>query len=118
MDVVIGVDAHKRTHTLVAVDGRGRKLAEKNTATTSADPQAMKCKPPSVDFVGTSTAPGYNCAAGQFVRDRGPIRRPRTLSVEVSRQARQRGDRRPAWAGPFQVQTLSGTWTIGFALEL
>jgi hypothetical protein len=36
MDVVIGVDAHKRTHTLVAVDPRGRKLAEKTVATTSA----------------------------------------------------------------------------------
>lgn len=34
-DVVIGVDAHKRTHTLVAVDPRGRKLAEKTVATTS-----------------------------------------------------------------------------------
>ncbi|MEV4325672.1 hypothetical protein AB0J37_25855 [Microbispora rosea] len=27
--VVIGVDAHKRTHTLVAVDQVGRKLAER-----------------------------------------------------------------------------------------
>ena len=29
MGVVIGVDAHKKTHTLVALDGNGRKLAEK-----------------------------------------------------------------------------------------
>ena len=27
--VVVGVDAHKRTHTLVAVDQVGRKLAER-----------------------------------------------------------------------------------------
>ena len=36
MDVVIGVDAHKRTHTLVAVNPSGRKLAEKTVATTTA----------------------------------------------------------------------------------
>jgi transposase len=34
--VVIGTDSHKRTHTVVAVDGNGRKLAEKTVA-TSAD---------------------------------------------------------------------------------
>ena len=33
--VVVGVDAHKRTHTLVAVDQVGRKLAERTVATTS-----------------------------------------------------------------------------------
>ncbi len=34
--VVIGVDSHKRTHTVVATDGTGRKLAEKTVAATSA----------------------------------------------------------------------------------
>jgi transposase len=34
--VVIGVDSHKRTHTVVTVDEAGRKLAER-TATTTAD---------------------------------------------------------------------------------
>jgi transposase len=34
--VVIGVDAHKKTHTLVAVDGNGRKLGEKTVETTDA----------------------------------------------------------------------------------
>ncbi len=33
--VVIGTDSHKRTHTVVAVDGVGRKLAEKTVAATS-----------------------------------------------------------------------------------
>lgn len=33
--VVIGVDAHKRTHTFVAVDQAGRKLAERTLPTTS-----------------------------------------------------------------------------------
>jgi transposase len=33
--VVIGTDSHKRTHTVVAVDGNGRKLAEKTVATTA-----------------------------------------------------------------------------------
>jgi transposase len=32
--VIIGVDSHKRTHTVVAVNGNGRKLAEKTVATT------------------------------------------------------------------------------------
>jgi transposase len=34
--VVIGVDSHKRTHTVVAVDGTGRKLAERTVSTSSA----------------------------------------------------------------------------------
>ena len=32
-DVVVGVDAHRRTHTLVAVDQLGRKLAQKTIGT-------------------------------------------------------------------------------------
>jgi transposase len=35
MVVVVGVDVHKRTHTLVAVDQRGRKLGQKTIETTS-----------------------------------------------------------------------------------
>ncbi len=36
--VYLGIDAHKRTHTVVAVDDAGRKLGSKTTtATTSAD---------------------------------------------------------------------------------
>jgi len=34
--ITIGVDSHKRTHTVVAVDGNGRRLAEKTLATTPA----------------------------------------------------------------------------------
>src|SRR3954470_24260269 len=34
-DVVIGVDAHKRTHTLVAADELGRELASKTLAATA-----------------------------------------------------------------------------------
>ncbi|ORW08142.1 MULTISPECIES: IS110 family transposase [Mycolicibacter] len=37
MTIVIGVDAHKKSHTLVAVDATGRKLAQKTIATTSED---------------------------------------------------------------------------------
>lgn len=33
--IVIGVDLHKRSHTAVAVDGTGRKLAEKSVVATS-----------------------------------------------------------------------------------
>jgi transposase len=32
---VIGIDAHKRTHTLVVVDDLGRKLGERTVAATS-----------------------------------------------------------------------------------
>ena len=32
---VIGIDAHKRTHTLVAIDGGGRKLGQKTVPATS-----------------------------------------------------------------------------------
>lgn len=35
MNVVVGVDAHKKTHTLVAVNATGRKLAQKTVATTT-----------------------------------------------------------------------------------
>lgn len=36
--ITLGIDAHKRTHTVVAVDGVGRQLATKTTtATTTAD---------------------------------------------------------------------------------
>ncbi len=34
--VTIGVDLHKRTHTLVAVDDNGRRLAEKTAPATAA----------------------------------------------------------------------------------
>ena len=34
--VILGVDSHKRTHTVVAVEAAGRKLAEKTVAATSA----------------------------------------------------------------------------------
>jgi hypothetical protein len=33
--VVVGVDAHERTHTLVAIDEAGRKLAGKSVAATA-----------------------------------------------------------------------------------
>ena len=35
--VVLGIDAHKRNHTVVAIDFRGRNLRERTTGTTSAD---------------------------------------------------------------------------------
>ena len=41
--IVIGIDAHKRTHTLVAVDGGGRKLGEKVVeATSSGHSEALR----------------------------------------------------------------------------
>jgi transposase len=43
MSVVIGVDAHKHSHTCVAVDAVGRKLGEKTVPTTTAGHmQALK----------------------------------------------------------------------------
>ena len=35
--VVLGIDAHKRSHTVVAVDDVGRKLGERTIGTTTAD---------------------------------------------------------------------------------
>jgi transposase len=35
--VTLGVDAHKRTHTIVAVDEHGRKIAERTIGTTTKD---------------------------------------------------------------------------------
>src|SRR5579862_3118682 len=35
--VTIGIDAHKRSHTVVAVDEQGRRLAQRIVGTTSAD---------------------------------------------------------------------------------
>jgi len=39
--VVVGIDAHKRTHTAVAVDELGRRLGAKTVATTSAGHLAL-----------------------------------------------------------------------------
>jgi transposase len=36
MAVVVGIDAHKRTHTAVAIDDAGRKLGEKTTTSTTS----------------------------------------------------------------------------------
>jgi transposase len=35
--VIIGIDAHKRNHTVVVVDEHGRQLAQRTTGTTSSD---------------------------------------------------------------------------------
>jgi transposase len=35
--VIVGIDAHKRTHTAVAIDGAGRKLGEKTTEVTTTE---------------------------------------------------------------------------------
>jgi transposase len=39
--VIIGIDAHKRSHTLVVCDEQGRRLAERTTGTSSADHLAL-----------------------------------------------------------------------------
>ena len=35
--VILGIDAHKRTHTVVAIDDAGRKLGQKTTMSTSTE---------------------------------------------------------------------------------
>ena len=35
--VILGIDAHKRTHTVVAIDERGRELASKTTTATTTE---------------------------------------------------------------------------------
>src|SRR5262245_20262722 len=39
--VIIGIDAHKYAHTVVAVDAQGRQRAAKTVATTTADHLAL-----------------------------------------------------------------------------
>jgi transposase len=39
--VIVGIDAHKRSHTAVAVDEAGRKIGQHTTGTTSADHLAL-----------------------------------------------------------------------------
>ena len=39
--VVIGIDAHKRTHTAVIVDDNGRRIASKTCASTTKDHLAL-----------------------------------------------------------------------------
>lgn len=39
--VILGIDAHKRNHTVVAIDDRGRKIGERTTGTTSDDHLAL-----------------------------------------------------------------------------
>ncbi|MGY2093577.1 hypothetical protein [Nocardia gipuzkoensis] len=39
--MVIGIDAHKRTHTAVSADELGRKLSTKTVGTTSSDHLAL-----------------------------------------------------------------------------
>lgn len=39
--VTIGIDAHKRNHTAVIVDGQGRQLAQRTTRSSSADHLAL-----------------------------------------------------------------------------
>ena len=39
--VVVGIDAHKRSHTAVAVDEYGRKLGQRTIGTTSEDHLAL-----------------------------------------------------------------------------
>lgn len=39
--VIVGIDAHKRSHTAVAVNEAGRKLGQHTTGTTSADHLAL-----------------------------------------------------------------------------
>ena len=46
--VTIGIDAHKRSHTVVIVDEQGRQLAAKTVGTTSARPSRARCAGPLV----------------------------------------------------------------------
>jgi transposase len=39
--VIVGIDAHKRSHTAVAIDASGRKLGQRTTGTTSEDHLAL-----------------------------------------------------------------------------
>ncbi|WP_433200399.1 hypothetical protein ACQP00_28710 [Dactylosporangium sp. CS-047395] len=40
--VVIGIDAHKRTHTAVVIDSNGRKLGIKTCETATVRPSSVR----------------------------------------------------------------------------
>ncbi len=73
--VVIGVDAHKRTHTLVAVDELGRTLGERTVATTTE-------RHPARGAMGQPMAPGALCGAGLPASD-PPVGRRRAAGVVI-----------------------------------
>ena len=99
--VVIGVDAHKKTHTLVAVDDVGRKLAEK-VVKADGDGHAMALRWVRLKFPGDVVWGLEDCrqvttrlesdllAAGQRV-----VRVPPRLTAGTRRSARTPGKSDP-----------------------
>ena len=49
--VTLGIDAHKRSHTVVAVDEHGRKLREHTVGPTTADHLRLLAWAESIDSV-------------------------------------------------------------------
>lgn len=66
--VVIGVDAHKRTHTLAVVDEVGRKLANRTFPATSSSHSPARGRP---HQSGGTGGPGPGQVDGH-----GPANRP------------------------------------------
>lgn len=93
MTVMIGIDPHKRSHTAVAIDARGRTLDQLRVAADRRQvAQLLAWRP------GSSSAAGrWRAPAGSAARSRsGWCRRVRTWSTFPPR--RRRGSAR--WAAP------------------
>jgi transposase len=97
--VILGVDAHKRTHTLVAVDEVGRKLGERTVSATQEghlDAMAWAARWPDRQFALedcrhlTRLLEADLLAAGQSV-----VRVPPQLMAGARRGGRQRGKSDP-----------------------
>ena len=93
--IVVGIDAHKASHTLVAVDERGRKLGEKTvTATTPGHAKALRWA--NSTFEGTDIAWGVEDVRTVTARlerdlmDTGAV----VIRVPPAVMARVRGNRR------------------------
>src|SRR4051794_28999675 len=60
--VILGIDAHKRTDTVVGVDGNGRRLSSKTYGTTTSNHLALLCwadvLDPTGDQIGEQAKPG------------------------------------------------------------
>jgi hypothetical protein len=86
--VVLGVDAHKRIHTLVAVDPVGRKLGEKVVlATSDGHAKGLQLREHLPDLLGRFGGVAMRAAAGFAQRVRGdPGPRRRALPDEPLRR--------------------------------
>src|SRR5437879_5652455 len=97
--VTIGSDPHKSSHTLVAVDGNGRKLAEKTVkAVSEGHLEALRWAsqwPERVWALENSRHLVRRLERDLLVAGEGAVRVPSRLMAESRKKGRQRGESDP-----------------------